>query len=141
VTEKKRYFGINTQDLVPSRGVPRGWSHPMQLKAGEDIDALIDREGLMSQSITESLPFGSIIVEIQRGTNDAVVPTYDIILPKYRCLPLIIEVDIERLKQKSKEQIYAVYERASLIALIHAFKKYGLNHEPLESRLAQNTAV
>jgi hypothetical protein len=84
----------------------------------------------------EAAPFKWVGLSIRYGLVDEVAPHYDKIDPADGELPLAIEIDVHRLLGVSEDEMAAVYRKATLMALVHAGEKYGLNVVRMKELLA-----
>src|SRR5258708_4500739 len=91
----------------------------------------LERE-LISSGYLEGAPFRWVGLIVRYGLKDEAQPHYDTICEEDGELPLAIEIDTNRLLRRSTEEMADVYRDATLTALIHAGRRYGLNIDRLE---------
>jgi len=86
---------------------------------------------LISSGYFEGAPFRWVGLIVRYGLKDEAQPHYNAIHKDAGDLPLAIEIDTTRLLHKSTEEMAAVYREATLAALIHAGRRYGLKVDRL----------
>lgn len=83
------------------------------------LEPLLIRSGYLHEA-----PFSWVTLAIRYGEKSDIHPTIEPINKEYGDLSLGIEVDVRRLIEGSDDEIISILERASLIALIEAGRKY-----------------
>lgn len=92
---------------------------------------------IIQSSYLVNAPFKWVGLSIRYGLVDEAEPHYDKIDPKDGELPLAIEIDTHSLLDTTEDEMVAVYRKATLIALAHAGKKYGLAMDRIGKLLAE----
>ena len=82
---------------------------------------------IINSNYLENAPFQWVGLIIRDGLVNETEPHYERISKKHGDLPIAIEIDVHRLLNATEDEMAAVYRKATLIALAHAGKKYGLN--------------
>ena len=99
----------------------------------DDLEREIIRSGYLT-----SAPFKWVGLSIRYGLVDETEPLYNQIDQKDGELPLSIEVDTRRLLGVTEDEMVTVYRQATLIALVHAGEKYGLEVGGMKDLLAKD---
>jgi Immunity protein 39 len=92
---------------------------------------------IIQSGYLDNAPFKWVGLIIREGLVDETEPHYQKISAKYGDLPLAIEIDTHRLLEATEDEMAAVYRKATLIALAHAGKKYGLNTARVDQLLSE----
>jgi predicted Zn-dependent protease with MMP-like domain len=96
----------------------------------------LERE-IVESSYLANAPFRWVGLIIREGLVDETEPHYQRISAKHGDLPVAIEIDTYRLLDATEDEMAAVYRKATLIALTHAGKKYGLNTARVDQLLSE----
>jgi Immunity protein 39 len=94
-------------------------------------------QDVIQSGYLDSAPFKWVGLVIRYGLVDETEPHYKKIDAKDGELPVAIEIDTHRLLEASEEQMVAIYRKATLMALAHAGKKYGLNTARVDRLLSE----
>jgi hypothetical protein len=97
-------------------------------KVNDSLEAV-----LSSSKFLENAPFLWIGLSIRLGLKDAEKPIYLGINKTHGDLSMAIEIDTHELVGADVTTIEAILKKATLIALIHAGKKYALPTQELEA--------
>jgi len=85
----------------------------------QEIEPVVINSGYL-----EGAPFSWIGIAILYGLRYDKVPEYEPIDKTYGDLPMNMEIDVRDIVEASDEDIYYVFKYTSLLALIHAGRKY-----------------
>ncbi len=116
-----RKLALSGVALTKAR-IPPKQNGAAAIRVRDELEQEIIQSGYL-----ENAPFSWIGLIIRYGLVDETKPHYDKIDPKDGELPLAIEIDVHRLLGVSEDEMAAVYRKATLVALVHAGDKYGLN--------------
>ena len=81
-------------------------------------------------------PFRWITLSLRSGLKNDIEPSYRRINAKYGDLPMTIEMDVSELQFAVEEEVRRAYLTATLRALAHAARKFGLNAARIDFELA-----
>jgi len=98
---------------------------PMAAAANRVRDEL--EQEVIRSGFLDGAPFQWVGLIIREGLVDEAEPHFQKVNAKHGDLPLAIEIDVHRLLGVSEDEMAAVYRKATLMALVHAGDKYGLN--------------
>ena len=98
----------------------------------DDLEAVMIESGYL-----DGAPFEWVTLALRYGLKDEDAPHYQRISKKYGDLPLGIELDTHELIEADRDELKRLFTLATLKALIHAGKKYGLPTWSLEERRDQ----
>ncbi|WP_164119065.1 Imm39 family immunity protein [Sphingorhabdus sp. Alg239-R122] len=85
----------------------------------------------------DNAPFKWIGLILRYGLKNDVEPHYERINEQHGDLPLAMELDTHILIESSKDELITIFRKATLIALVHAGKKYSLKTDRLEELLVE----
>jgi len=92
---------------------------------------------MVNSGYLEAAPFKWVGVIIRYGLKYETEPQYHGINKKHGDLALTIEVDTHDLLDADLAGVVAMFRKATLIALVHAGRKYKLKTDRLEDLLAE----
>jgi predicted Zn-dependent protease with MMP-like domain len=110
--------------------------HKLDAAAANHVRDELEQEMIQSGYLDRA-PFKWVGLIIRYGLVDEIEPHYQKISAKHGDLPLAIEIDTHRLLDATEDEMAAVYRKATLIALAHAGKKYGLNTARIDQLLSE----
>lgn len=98
--------------------------------ARNNVDALMDESGYLAGA-----PFSWVTIVIRYGLVNSEVPVYQPIGKRYGDLPLSIEVESLQLVRADLPALVRIFERAVLLALVHAGKRHSRPTSSFEAKL------
>lgn len=111
------------------------------IQAGTQARDELEQEMIESDYL-DGAPFKWVGLIVRYGLKDDDEPEYARIDQKDGELPLAIEIDTHRLLDASSfDELVQIFREATLIALVHAGKKYGLRTDRLEALLTATTGA
>lgn len=105
---------------------------PVMGAVQDDVESCMVYSGYL-----EGAPFEWVTVSLRFGLKNDESPDYQRIDKEYGDLPLAIELDTNELIDADWDDLKALFTCATLRALIHAGKKYGLPTQALEEHLGE----
>lgn len=111
------------------RGVP-------DFQAAKLVRDNLERE-MVESGYLAGAPFKWIGLTIRYGLVEELYPRYSRICKSDGELPLVTEIDTHELLGASLEKVIRVFRSATLRALVHAGKKYGLKTDRFEALLSE----
>ncbi|MCP4679875.1 MAG: immunity protein 39 [Deltaproteobacteria bacterium] len=97
-------------------------------------------EVMLECGFLEDAPFEWVTISLRYGLKNENEPHYEPINKEYGDLPLAIELDTSELVGCRREEMQEAFEVAALKALVHAGRKFNLEHSALEARLEARIA-
>jgi hypothetical protein len=98
----------------------------------DDIEAEMDKCNYLGGA-----KFDWVTIAINYGLVDAEKPVYGRINKEFGDLPLSIEIDFQQIERQELPIVEKVFKKATLVALIHAGKRYDRPVAPLEALLSE----
>lgn len=123
-----RKLGLSGAAMTTAR-IPR-FSTQVGTIVRDDLEAMMIDCGYL-----DNAPFDWVTISLRYGLKNEDEPHYEPINKEYGDLPLAIELDTNELRSCDRGELQAAFELAALKALVHAGKKYELEHAALEERL------
>ena len=96
----------------------------------------LERE-IIESGYLEGAPFKFVALMLLYGLNYLTQPVYERIGKHDKALPMEIEIDTHDLLDAKLGDVVMIFRRATLMALIHAGRKYKLKIDRLEALLAE----
>ena len=128
-----RKLGLSGAGMTTAR-IPR-FSIQVGTAVRDDLEAVMIDSGYLNGA-----PFEWVTISLRYGLKNEDEPHYEPINRDYGDLPLAIELDTNELRSCDRDELYAAFELAALKALVHAGKKYNLEHSALEARLQESAS-